>query len=269
MPEHFNFFKTMEQRIIKSIEMQSLLTVKHNKTLLIFDLDDTVMRSLTRVASEAYYHHCIDELVAAGWDESEATKEINKQYNDFQFASHQAALADDSIHIGKLIAMLQQKGIHVIALTARESVLLDVTLAQLDGLNVHFSEDVIGEVEIEYEDHLIKSKRGIICASNLNKGLCLSLITKNTRLNLRDYDEIKFFDDRISNCRDMSAFLETVGVPYQTNHYPFVSNTIRFDEMALAVAEFQAQYYEKHNTIPNDKDTLNQLKLIKASMAHL
>lgn len=266
MSTDYGFFSHQPVPTERPNVMKNILDIQNKNTLVILDLDDTTMRARTWLASEAYYHHMIDERLLNHWDEKSATIDVNRFYNQFQLASPQAVLADDSFHIGETIQALMKRGVKVIALTARESSICDITLEQLDNLGIWFSQDVLGSAEFIHDNHPIKVQNGVIYAGNLNKGHCLAAIEDHTPLSLNDYESTHFVDDRFSNCQAVDAYLKTRGLSYQVHHYPFVSEQYVFNQTALKIADYQARHFDTYQVIPSNEDVLAHLQMHAPSL---
>lgn len=249
---------TIGKKIVKHNDIKCILDSARSGSLVILDLDHTVMRSVYHVGSEYYYHYCIDQCLYKGLSPEAAQYEANLIYNQVQKACDSALLADEKIHIGEYIRVLEQRGVKVIGLTARAPVLSDITLIQLNHLNVKFSEGVIDDMSSTFLDKPYQIKSGVIFANDLNKGGLLANIKPYFTGSFDTYHSVIFADDRHSNCLDVARFFQDEGIAGAVYHYAHMEESYPFTDRELKIALIQRAIFEEEGELLSNYDAFER-----------
>jgi len=221
------FFSLHLQAVI--FESDSLQTVaKHadKETLVIFDLDNTVMETRQYLGSDVWLCHEINVLKKAGLCENEALEKMLLLYYLIHFFKDMKAIQNAP----DIISQLQKKGIGTIALTNRSIPLLNITIEQLKKIGIDFTVKTIFDAELDIAvTHFGKYKRGIIfCASN-NKG----------KLLFHFFEKIGYTPKKIIYIDDKLKYVTSVETEAKKHGIPFIG--IRFSGTDETKAQFDPE----------------------------
>lgn len=146
----------------------------HKYTLIIFDIDNTIATTNTFIGSDQWVSHEIKKRLDQGLSYREAWLEIADLYVTLQ---HIIDLVPVEAVTPAIIKELQNKGIIVIALTARLPKLASRTITQLKNIGVDFSHTPLWHEEIVNNDDIYYHyTNGIIFCDGNDKGKVLSHI---------------------------------------------------------------------------------------------
>lgn len=187
-------------------------------TLMIFDIDDTLIRMCDHQASGTWYREAHDTLTAQGKSAEEAKFIL--------FQTHISALYRTPVElvnkkISEHINTLSKNKVTTICLTAREGrCLLYATLRHLNDAQITFTqtEECLKKTIFfpEMADYDIIYSSGILFTGGANKGDVLTLFFKKT-----GYlpEHIIFVDDSLANVEAVSASARKMGIAFDGFHF--------------------------------------------------
>jgi len=233
----------------------TLATLPAGRSLLVLDLDNTVLTMDDALGGVAWYDW---QQLLEQTDEQEPGEIDNElAVQGILYATRDMSLTERGLDAR--IASLKDAGVDVIALTARGPQFRDATLAQLDRNGVEFSLSPecgpplcnrrgtidAGHVEAVAEaafgrealvEHAFKSGRplsmsqGVAMVAGQNKGIVLALLLRSWS---RSYDHIVFVDDAAKNIEQMAAFAPYIESDLTIVHYTRFEEAVqRFFESA-------------------------------------
>lgn len=240
--------------IKKNLEISDIIQSVPEGALLMLDIDDTVLRSRTRLGSEDYLHHRIDSLMAKGMNTFAATKHADILYNKIQKASPPALLADERYSFSTFIeTLVNKKRASIIGLTARQTDLAAFTVKQLEDLNIHFSKQVLEDGRVSVLAQTVTIQNGIIFTGGVDKGKSLDVAQTHFKPGLANFAHIVFVDDRPSNCLAVSEYLSELGLSHTVYHYPYVRENHPFGDSELKIAQYQEDVFNKTGYVISDE----------------
>ncbi len=216
---------------------------EYNKDLLvIFDIDNTIGKPPTELGSDQWFYAKVKQFELAGKNIDEAIQLTLPELFHIQFHSWMEPVEKDTVQV---IKNLQDKGVTVIALTARSLELTQRTIEQLHRMGVYFTKTDPYECPLTHGHGHGKAGLyidGIIFSGNHSKGEMIV-----SWFNQIDYrpKKIIFVDDKLKN-------VESVEKALHNRDYPFIG--IRYgheDELVKkftleSVAEKEAAFFAKH-----------------------
>lgn len=238
--------------------IQHILDESSEDTLVIFDVDDVIIRPL----DSAFYPVNKDLLVSI--DKELSSRNTLKQMQNLWsivFQSREHEVFDQSIY--QILAVIQSKKIPTIALTncgtgslGVLNSLEDWRIETLKKLNIDFS--IIAPVKDSYnfplEGKLGKAmlKKGIIFTGGVKKGAVLLEFLSTYHLN---YKKIIFIDNKYKNLESVGLASQNLGAEYLGVHYiPEYINR----PSPLKESEIRGQFkiLEEQNIWKSDKELL-------------
>ena len=211
---------------------QHLTPDEYNKdTLVIFDICNTLGAPPTGLASDQWFSALFHQAMN---NSNSADEALSKALAPYCYAQHHCWLEPIEPDTVETVKSLQQRGITVIALTARGLYLFYRTLEQLHRIDIDFTHTSHREAVAPYgvKNQSLYS-HGIIFAGALNKGEALTHWLEQLRFQPK---KIIFVDDKLKN-------IETVADAMKTANYPFVG--IRYGHLDGRVQNFDLQETER------------------------
>lgn len=227
--------------VTEKAKMAKALAGVDQSTVVIFDIDSTILRTNQTLGSDLWFHYNFDRLAAEGVDEKKAEGELLSQWILLQKITGVKPVEDST---PKLIKDMQDKNIKVMALTARPLELVDTTISQLKSIGVDLSRNPPSRKNFVV-GHGLKAERyynGILFCGGLKKD-------KGTILN-EFFEKIKFepttvvfVDDRRNNVESVDKALATKGLDCRCIRYSAVDPMIK--SFNQEIAEVQMEFFGK------------------------
>lgn len=180
-------------RIIECQTIKDVLNYANTQdTLVIFDLDNTLVHPGIELGSDQWFSYMIKQKQAEGLDAEQALQNVLKVYYHIHNFIDLCPV-EDKVTLDTL-ELLHKKGINTMALTSRSLPLIQRTQEQLDHAGIHFNcpANFNHPIEITLKKSAL-AKNGIIFCNNNSKGQTLMAVLK--ALNMHP-TAIVFVDDK-------------------------------------------------------------------------
>lgn len=208
---------TETNKIVKIASIQEIQTSYPKKTIIFFDLDDTLFDSPYMLGSKAWRKYI-----------SQVTKDSKKNWHDIfsLFVARNLKVTPIEPATNQLINELQRQGYGVCGLTARERQIwydtptqgIDVlTIKQLDIAGIHFD----GEAFKKMYPGLAQDPEfyeGVFFADTDSKGEYLRKILERSSPSERP-KKIVFIDDKLSQVESVASALKQLHIDYECYWY--------------------------------------------------
>lgn len=205
--------------IVEEKSINKALGSVDNETLVVFDLDSTVLEPAQTLGSDPWFYISLDDFVAKGMDKKEAAEFMLRKWVPLQRATEVKPVEKNT---AEAIASLQKSGIKVVALTARSYDLAELTVKQLASIGVDFTKSTISGKDFDQKiaGDKVEFFHGIIfCGGDLEtfykggakagKGIILNEILAKLKLS---FNKITFLDDRKKNVDAVDKALADKGI---------------------------------------------------------
>lgn len=107
------------------------------ETLLVFDLDETLIKYPGYEGSEAWYDERLNHFLAKGMNRWHAIEKANEAWEKLQDTINPVLIQPDAIEV--LFRLHQQQKIHTVVITARRKELAPITHRQLANVGLSFN----------------------------------------------------------------------------------------------------------------------------------
>lgn len=220
--------------IIESMNFSDVLKEIDQGTQLLLDLDQTIMQTKTAVGGDAWFEKLIAYAVSVVPDKAEAIATVIAIYHEVQHHVHAIAIEE---YVPVLIKNLQNQGIRIIAITARDMCLAEATFRQLNKIDVDFSsaQDVDGGLKLEIgKPAEVYLHKGIIFCSGQPKGDCYAAYLKL----MSDHPEkIIMVDDKRKHLESVAAIAAKNDIAFIGYRYGYLDKQVNEFDLALAHQE--------------------------------
>jgi hypothetical protein len=237
------FAPNLSAAIVEIDRMAEVLNYVDETTLVVFDLDNTVMETPQTIGSDQWFGYLVAKYRNKGLKAEEAIDSALEDWIRVQNASQMIAVEKDTPN---LIRNLKSQ-FKVIALTARPYEMRSRTSLQLLNIGVDFS----------LEQHWINAgslptnilyDRGVISIGpKENKGevLLRFLDTIDVR-----FKRVVFIDDKLRHVTDVDQAMQEVGIEVYALRYAAADE--RVASFTPTLADVQWRYFTNHDALLND-----------------
>lgn len=187
----------------------------HERTLVLFDLDQTVFE-VTGTVHEHWFSHMCAHACTIGHDSESALKEVLPHYHKAMSQAPPVVPAEQET--ASVIKKLQTQGIPVMGLTARGAILSTSTHTQLSSIGINFNATSLASYSITFAlaKDTAKLEHGILFCGSNSKGDALKEL-----LNTVAYKPAKivFVDDKEHHLKSVMSMAESLGIAFTGIRY--------------------------------------------------
>ncbi len=224
-----------QAKIVDAPTTADALAHVNKDTLLIFDLDNTVIMPTQMLGGEEWFDARVTHLVTHGTKQADAIKQALTEWNAIQTATDVVAVEADA---PRLIALHQQAGTKTMGLTARPADLMAVTHKQMAKIKIQLGKSTIssapftvkGRDDAPFDTGIVfvgtSNKKGDILAKVLDK---LALKPK----------KIVFVDNKLHHVQDVETALAGRGIEYVGCHLRASDAKIAAFDPEIAAVQFE------------------------------
>lgn len=196
--------------IVEIKTMNELTKYVDNNTLLIFDLDNTVVAPNQTLGSDQWYEYNVKKYEAQGLDKNAAVDRSLVDWTRVQKITKIKPVEDITPGI---ILKLQNSGIKTMGLTARPEDLAEATVRQLSSIGVNLGRNPVTNIDIlDPSNGNFLFQYGIIfLGPKHTKGEVLVEFMKLQNLTPK---KIVFVDDKAKHVKSVEKELTKLSIPY-------------------------------------------------------
>ena len=212
-------------KIIETEQLEEAMGHLSVDTLVLFDLDNTLIESSHQFGSIQWEENYRTELMDLGKSHDDAHQIAHDLWFEV-LPSIRMRLVDKEAPL--YIQKMRQKGCVVLGLTARPPESACHTLPELDRLGIQF-DDRYSDLEFSLNYTILFQKGVLYCGIYDKKSSALLALLKKLELSPK---KIIFIDDKLSHVQDLKEALASVGIEYVG---------IRYSKADLRVKQFDAK----------------------------
>ena len=207
MPRLFLLFLLLSSQIFAEIRqifsMQEIISEIDDNTLVVFDLDNTVIRPKNNLGSDQWYYYLVSRLGKKyKISRAEAHAKAEEIWNKTQLLIKTQAVESITPNIIKAISG------QVLALTARSHECSQITRLQLANIGVNFNTNYYSENFLKLDSKAYYNGGILFQGEANNKGQVLVEFLKQIN---KKPQKILFIDDKIKHVENMHKALEEWG----------------------------------------------------------
>ena len=234
----------------KVIEIKNIKEVKKEikkYSLVIFDLDNTIMEPVQHLGSDQWFFHRIKHHEKNGLDFKESLERTLHEWYEIQAITKVKLVEKD---IKNLIENLQKDNIAIMGLTTRDVDFSLAALKQLKSLDISLDKSSLHKQNIFFENGILY-KNGILFANGMNKGHVLDQFFKKIDFLPKS---VVFIDDKLKHLTEVENFCKKVDVKFLGFRYGYLDEKVKnFDKN---IADIQ----HKKLKILSNKEAKRKLK---------
>jgi len=244
----YRYFTATNDVIVESNTITDIYTYikpdEYNKNLLvIFDIDNTIGKMPTDLGSDQWFYAKVEQLKLSGKTTQEAIDLTLPHLFEIQFNSWLIPIEKETVSV---INTLQEKGVTVIALTARSLDLTQRTIEQLHRMGIYFTKTDPHECPLVHGHGHGKPGLyidGIIFSGEHSKGEMIISWFKQIKYRPK---KIIFIDDKLKNLQSVEKALHNRDYPFIGIRYGHEDGNVDRFTLESTAAE-EAAFFAKHS----------------------
>jgi len=224
----------LHAEIIEIKTMQEIHPFVGKESLIIFDIDNTIMETQQTLGSNQWFEHRFASLQKQKLSVSEALEKALHEWSSIQNVTEVKLVEPNTAAI---IRDLQSKGFTVMGLTTRGLGLSTCTLHQLERLNVDLSISPPSKSEIHFmnDGEGILYRKGILFTSGTNKGKALQSLLEKIGFHSK---KIVFINDKYKHLHSLEVVYEKTLVSFIGLRYGFLDDKVQHFPSEIAQVQF-------------------------------
>lgn len=241
-------------KITESSSFSDILKYVENETLVVCDIDNTLIESTRQLGSNQWGEYLIHQLRSSGKSTLEALAIEGKIWRK---ASPSITMQLVDPETARVIDDLQSRQIHVIGLTARHGNGSAITEEQLQSVRIDLTKNEIvkEKIQIPFRIPAIYENGILYCSTSNTKSAVLTAFLAKTEYQPK---RIVFIDDKLSHVQDLEeTFKES---PIEYIGIRFSGADARVKAFNPEIAEIQ---YEALPKIISDKEAMRMIDAAK------
>ena len=237
--------------VFESPRLTDILEEVDEQTLIISDIDNTLIYAGQQLGSPQCSDYFFEKFKQLGLSEQEASDMEMARWMMIQSFIKVKPVDEQA---DQVFQQLQEKGIPIIALTAREPKESIVTHHQLTSIAIHIKNVLASDESFEIPTKFpSKYDQGIIfCGFDNSKGRVLTAFLKQINFNPR---KIIFIDDKLKHIEDVEKVVESMGIEYVGMR--FSGSDQRIAELDPKIVDLQWTFFPKIISDEKAKAILN------------
>lgn len=219
--------------IVETNSIESVKTHADPNTLILFDIDNTLIEPVQELGTDQWFEHRIMEYKALGLPSGEAKEKALSEY----VAIHSITKVKPVEKITpSFIAQLQQEGYVCMGLTSRGLSLATRTVEQLKSVGIELTQTAPSKEDFYFTNHHgVLYRAGILFASGTHKGNALVKLLHHLHL---IPEKIVFIDDKLQQLKDTQKALENDGIAFVGLRYGFLDEKVANFRKVVADIQF-------------------------------
>lgn len=219
-----------EVREIKS--MSEILPEVRPTTLLVFDLDNTLVEPEGNIGSDQWYDYIVTALRRDGLDPAAAEAQAGALWTRM-LAKVKAKPVEELTPI--LVREQQKRGLKILGLTARGPEDAPATFAQLKAIGLDLEKSAVAKDDLAFAPGGLYSRGVYFVGDGPDKGKALLAFLERTGVRPT---RVVFVDDKPRHAKNVDAALTGAGIPCVAFRYGAADEKVRaFKEVVSEAAD--------------------------------
>ena len=239
-----------QAEVIETNSYKDVLKYITADTLVVTDLDNTVIEPVQTLGSDQWGEAMGKKLLAAGFQKPQAVEMHVSMFALIQQYTKVKTVETDTANI---IDELKKSKIPVLGLTARPVYIADRTIDLLKSVNLNLTglEEVADIMKLDQNPNEIVYKSGVVFVGPMNnKGLVLKSIVD--QLKNSHFKRIIFVDDKSHHTVNVDKAFENSGIEVKSLRYGAAD--VRVQSYDAKLADFEWSHFLNTGVILSDKE---------------
>lgn len=228
---------SLSARIIEAKNMRELLSYLEPGTLIIFDIDNTLIEPTQELGNDQWFHYRLKSQTDNGMKPETALKHVVAEWHAIQ-AVTEVKFVEPETEV--IIDDLQKKCWTIIGLTTRALGISDTTIEQLASLDINLSVTAPYKEDVFFYNGLpVLYRKGILFTGGSNKGKALEKFLHAIRYSPKN---IVFINDKEAQLTEVDEiWKKKKGTFFTGLRYGYLDEKVKLFQPE--VAEIQHQFF--------------------------
>lgn len=225
-------------------------------TLVVTDLDNTVIEPVQTLGSDQWGEAMGKKLIAAGFEKAHA---VEMHVSMFALVQQYTQVKTVESDTARILNDLKSMNIPVLGLTARPVYIVDRTLDLVKSVNLNLTglDEVADVVKRDQNPNEIVYKSGVVFVGPMNnKGLVLKSIVD--QLKQTNFKRIVFIDDKVHHAVNVDQAFENSGIEVKSLRYGAAD--VKVHSYNAPLADFEWSHFLNTGIILSDKEASALMK---------
>lgn len=239
-----------QAEVIETNSYRDVLKYVTADTLVVTDLDNTVIEPVQTLGSDQWGEAMGKKLLAAGFEKTQA---VEMHVSMFALVQQYTKVKTVEPDTSSIIDYLKSQNIPVLGLTARPVYIADRTLDLVKSVNLSLTglDEVADIVRRDQNPNEIVYKSGVVFVGPMNnKGLVLKNIVD--QLKKTQFKRIIFVDDKVHHAVNVDKAFENSGIEVKSLRYGAADEKVH--SYNAAIADFEWSHFLNTGIILSDKE---------------
>lgn len=226
-------------------KMHQALENVGTQTLVVFDIDNTILQAAQTLGSVQWHDARMAELQKIGLSKEESNEIATKEWIQIAMVSKSELVEEETSFY---IQDLQRDGIDTVALTARSLPIKEKTLQTLPEFGIHFEDSwgiftkLLGVPGSGYE-------KGIIFVGNNSKGGVLKSFLTQNHVSPK---AVRFIDDKRKYLESVGEEMDKAGIPFIGYRYGGADERVKNYNPKIAQVQYDT-FFKSGILLSDDK----------------
>jgi uncharacterized protein DUF2608 len=200
----------LQGETIETYRFEDITKYQDSDTLLILDIDDTLLLPVQTLGNDAWFLYRVQQLNAVGLPPTQAKE---KAISEWEAVRHLTKVKIVEEGTEEIIANMQKNKTTIIGLTTQGLALATRTVQQLNSLGIDLS--LTAPIS---DDVFFMNQRGVL----FRKGIMFTSGTPKGEALLKLFDQINYYPKRIVFINDKATHLQDVEQSIISKGYDFI-----------------------------------------------
>lgn len=220
--------------IIEIKNMRELIPYLKPETLVIFDLDNTLLEPAQELGNDQWFRQQLKKYEASGVKKEIALRKVLNEWSAIQHLTEVKLVEPGS---DALVRNLQQKGFVVVGLTTRALEVASRTIEQLQSIGIDLSVTAPTKQEIFFMNGLgVLFRQGVLFTADTHKGNALEKFLAATHYKPK---AIVFINDKASHLEPCEEFCQRAQIPFIGLRYGYLDEKLKCFRPDIAEIQFE------------------------------
>lgn len=210
-----------------------ILKEADKKTLVLLDIDDTLMIPVQSLGSDVWFRYRKEELEKGGITSKEA---LEKALSEWEAIRHLTKMKLVEPGIDQVVAKMQKEGFLIMGLTTQGLALATRTVQQLISLGIDLSLTAPSSENHYFQNnHGVLYRQGILFTSGTHKGKAILKFLREVELSPK---KIVFINDKQTHLQEVEGEVEKAGISFVGLRYSASDERVNAFDPAIAEIQF-------------------------------
>lgn len=221
--------------IIETMKFSDLKKYITPKTLVILDIDNTLLIPVQELGTDQWFYHRIKYYEKQGLNRTDSLEKALAEWTAIQSVTKVRVVEEGT---QDFISGLQKAGYTIMGLTTRGLGLSHRTIEQLKSISIDLSLTAPSQDEVHFMNggEGILYRKGVLFTAGTNKGQALKRLVDTINYRM---ENVVFINDKASHIKEIETTCQALGIPFIGLRYGYTDEQVRNFRQDIADVQFE------------------------------